>query len=76
MNLWIPYIETVNNVRVPEKVTTARVEEIISKRPRRRWTVELEEDLNVKGVRNWHAVVRDGQECRKIVLEAKVGNGE
>jgi len=51
------------------------MEELISKRPRKRCTVELEEDLNVKGVRNWHAVARDGQECRKIVLEAKVRKG-
>ena len=52
------------------------MEEIMtSKRPRKRGTVELEEDLNVKGVRNWHAVTRDGKACKKIVLEAKVRNG-
>jgi hypothetical protein len=60
---------------MPEKVMTTRMEEMTSKRSRKRWTVELEEDLNVNGVINWHAVVRDGQECRKIVLEAKVHNG-
>jgi hypothetical protein len=27
------------------------------------------------GIRNWHAVAKDRQEWRKIVLEAEVHNG-
>jgi hypothetical protein len=44
-------------------------------RPRKRWIGEVEEDLKIMGIRNWHAVAKDRQECRKIVLEAKVYNG-
>jgi hypothetical protein len=44
-------------------------------RPRKRWIDEVEEDLKIMGIRNWHAVARDRQEWRKIVLEAKVRNG-
>jgi hypothetical protein len=76
MNLWIPYIETVNNVSMPKQIMTARMEEIMKgKRPRKRWAVEFEEDLNVNGIRNWHAVARGGKACRKTVLEARVRNG-
>jgi hypothetical protein len=65
-----------NNVNMPKQIMTARMEEIVKgKRPRKRWAVEFEEDLNAKGVRNWHAVARDGKACRKIVLEAKVRYG-
>ena len=57
---------------MPKQIMTARMEEIMKgKRPRKRWAVVFEEDLNVKGVRNWHAVARDGKACKKIVLEAK-----
>jgi hypothetical protein len=31
--------------------------------------------LEDNGNRNWHAVVRDGKECRRILLEAKIHNG-
>jgi hypothetical protein len=31
MNLWIPYIETVNNVRMLEQIKTAKMEEIMTK---------------------------------------------
>jgi hypothetical protein len=46
--------------------------------PRRQqssWIDKVEEDLKTMGIRNWHAVAKDRQEWRKIVLEAKVHNG-
>jgi hypothetical protein len=45
------------------------------RRPRKRWIDEVEEDLKIMGITNWHAVGTDRQKCRKIVLEAKVHNG-
>jgi hypothetical protein len=44
-------------------------------RPRKRRIDEVEEDLKIMGMINWHAVAKDCQEWRKIVLEAKVDNG-
>jgi hypothetical protein len=40
-------------------------------RPRKRWTDEVEEDFKIMGIRNWHAVAKDRQEWRKIVLKPK-----
>ena len=42
------------------------------RRSRKRWTDELEEDLKIMGVRNWHTATGDWKECRWILLEAKV----
>jgi hypothetical protein len=42
-------------------------------RPHKRW-IDEEEDLKIMGIRNWHAVAKDRQERRKIVLEAEVHN--
>jgi hypothetical protein len=44
-------------------------------RPRKRWTDEVEEDLKIMGIKNWHAVAKDRQEWRKTVSEAKAHNG-
>jgi hypothetical protein len=41
---------------------------------RKIWIDEVEEDLKIMGTINWHAVAKDRQEWRKIVLEAKVYN--
>ena len=48
--------------------------EVIRKRrrPRKRWTDEVEEDLKILGIRNWHAATGDWNEWRCILLEAKV----
>jgi hypothetical protein len=44
-------------------------------RPRKRWKEEVEEDLNVMGIKNGRAAARDRRKWRKTVLQAKVHNG-
>jgi hypothetical protein len=44
-------------------------------KPRKRWTDEAEERLNIVGIRNWQAVARDRLEWREILLEGKVQEG-
>jgi hypothetical protein len=58
------------------KIMTTKVEGTRKRgRPRKRWIDEVEEDLKIMGIRNWHSVAKDRQEWRKIVLEAEVYNG-
>jgi hypothetical protein len=50
---------------------TTKIEGIRKRgRPRKRWIGEVEGDLKIMGIRNWHAVAKGRQEWRKIVLEA------
>jgi hypothetical protein len=66
----------VNNERMPKNIMTTKMEGTWKKgRPRKRWIDEVEEDLKIMGIRNWHAVSKDRQDWREIVLEAKVHNG-
>jgi hypothetical protein len=44
-------------------------------RPYKRWREGIEEDLNMMGIKNRQAMVRDSREGRKVALEAKVHNG-
>jgi hypothetical protein len=64
-----------NNERMPKKITTKMEGTRKRGRPSKRWTDEVEEDLKIMGIRNLHAVAKDRQEWRKIVLEAKFHNG-
>jgi hypothetical protein len=58
------------------KIITTKMEGTRKReRPRKRWIDEVEEDLKIMGIRNWHAVARDHREWRRILLEAKVHNG-
>jgi hypothetical protein len=73
---WCGHIERMNNERMSKKVMTTKMEGTRKRgRSRKRWIDEVEEDLKIMGTRNWHAVAKDRQEWRKIVLEAKVHNG-
>jgi hypothetical protein len=56
-------------------MTTKMEETRKRERPRKRWINEVEEDLKIMEIRNWHAVAKDRQEWRKNVLEAKVHKG-
>jgi len=37
-------------------------------RPSKRWKEEAEEGLNVLGIKNWQAIIRDRRKSEKIVL--------
>jgi hypothetical protein len=64
-----------NNERMPKKIMTTKMEGTRKRgRPCKRWIDEVEEDLKIMGIRNWHAVAKDRQQWRKTVLEAKVHN--
>jgi hypothetical protein len=65
-----------NNERMPKKIMTTKMEGTRKREsPCKRWTDEVKKDLKIMGIRNWHAVAKDHQEWRKIVLETKVHNG-
>jgi hypothetical protein len=65
-----------NNERMSKKIMTSKMEgNRKRRRPRKRCVDEVEEDLKIMEIRNWHVVARDRQEWRRIVLEAKVHNG-
>jgi hypothetical protein len=61
---------------MPKQTATATLEGKRKKgRPCKTWRDGFEENLNIMGIKNMQAMVRDRRECRKILLEAKVHNG-
>jgi hypothetical protein len=48
-----------DNERVPKKIMTTKMEGTRKRRrPRKRWIDEVEEDLKIMEIRNWHAVAK------------------
>ena len=61
---------------IPKQFPTATIEGTRERgRPRERWPEEVEDGLNVMGVKHRRAMARDRRELGKIVLEGKVQNG-
>jgi len=53
---------------MPTQAVTARMVGIRKRRPWKRWSDEIKEDLKVMGIRNCHTVARDQKEWRRILL--------
>jgi hypothetical protein len=61
---------------MPKQIVAATIEGKGKRgRPRKRWKDEVEEGLNIMGIKNGRALARDRRKWRKIELQAKVHNG-
>lgn len=54
---------------------TARKKQRKRGRLQKRWIYEVEENLQIMGIINWHTVARDQKEWKRTVLEAKLHDG-
>jgi hypothetical protein len=73
---WCAHVERMQNQQMSKQIATTTMEGIRKRgRSCKRWRDKVEEDLNIMGITNRHANVKDRLEWRKIVLEAKVHNG-
>jgi len=61
---------------MPKKIFTQELEGTRRRgRPRKRWKVEVERDLQALGVRRWKELVADRKKWKGIVRQAKAHSG-
>jgi hypothetical protein len=57
---WYGHIERMKPQRMPKQIATATIEGTRKRgRPRKRWKDEVEEDLNIMGIKNGREAARD-----------------
>jgi hypothetical protein len=72
---WYGHVEIMQNQRMPKQIAVATIEGTRKRgRPHKRWKDEIEEDLNLMGIKNERAAAREHRKWRKIVLQAKIHN--
>jgi hypothetical protein len=65
---WLGHLERMEEVRMPKKIFTQKLEGTRRRgRPRKRWKEEVERDLHVLGVRRWRDLVTDRKKWKEIV---------
>ena len=65
---WLGHLERMEEDRMPKKIFTQELQGTRQRgRPRKRWTEEVEKDLQVSGVRRWRELVIDRDKWRGIV---------
>jgi hypothetical protein len=73
---WYRHVERMQNQRMPKQIAAATIEGTRKRgRSRKRWKDEVQEDLNIIGIKEGRAAARDRRKWRKIVLQAEVHNG-
>jgi hypothetical protein len=66
---WYGHVERMQKQRMPKQIAATTIEGIRKRgRPRKRWKDEVEEELNVMGMKNGRAAARDRRKWRKTVL--------
>jgi hypothetical protein len=61
---------------MPKQTAAATIEGTRKRgRPCRRWKDEVEEDVNITGIKHGRAAARNRRKRRKTVLQAEVHNG-
>jgi hypothetical protein len=62
--------------RTPKRVLESkRIGRRIRGRPRKRWIEDIEEDIQVMGIRRWRKLSKERTEWRKITEKAKTHSG-
>jgi hypothetical protein len=68
-------------IRMDEKRTAKRILEWkpigrrIRGRPRKRWIVDIEEDIQIMGIRGWRKLCKERAEWKRIAEKAKTHSG-
>jgi len=68
---WLGHLERMEGDRMPKKILTQELEGTRRGRPGKRWTEEVERDLQALGVRRWRELTADRKKCKVIVRQAK-----
>jgi hypothetical protein len=57
---WLEHVERMNNIRMPEMILSAKVEDGRRRgRPRKRWLDDVECNTRSLGIRNWRLKARN-----------------
>ena len=72
---WLGHLERMAEDKIPRKITQELEGTRRRGRPRKRWKVEVERDLQVLGVRRWRELVADRKKWKDIVRQAKAHSG-
>jgi len=65
-----------NDKRTPKRILKWKpIVTRIRGRPRKRWIVDIEEDMAIMGIRRWRKLCKERAEWKRITEKAKIHGG-
>jgi len=73
---WLGHVMWMDDKRTPKRILQWKpIGTRIRGRPRKRWIADIEEDLQIMGVRQWRKQCEERSEWKKITEKAKTHSG-
>jgi hypothetical protein len=73
---WQGHVMQMEGKRIPKRVLEwITIDTINSGRPRKRWIEDIEEDIQIIGMRGWRKVCKERTEWKKITEKTKIHSG-
>ena len=74
--VWLGHVMRMEGKRIPKRVPewkpTGRRNR---RRPKKRWNEDIEEDIQIMGIRGWRKLCKERAEWKKITEKAKTHSG-
>jgi hypothetical protein len=73
---WLGHVMRMEGERIPRRVLEWKAMRRRNRgRPRKRWIVDIEKDIQIMGIREWRKLCKERAEWKKITEKAKTQSG-
>jgi len=73
---WLGHVMRMEGKRIPKKLLERKPTARRNRgRPRKRWIGDIEEDIQIMGIRGWRKLCKERAEWKKITEKAKTHGG-
>jgi len=73
---WLAHVMRMDDKRTPKRILEWKpIGTRIRGRPRKRWVVDIKEDMQIMGKRRWRKQCKERAEWKRITEKAKTHNG-
>jgi hypothetical protein len=73
---WLGHVMRTDDKRTPERIVEWKpIGTRIRGRTRKRWIVDIEEDMQIMGIRRWRNQCKERAELKRITEKAKTHSG-
>ena len=73
---WLGHVMRMDDKRTPKRILGWKTASMrIRRRPRKRWIVDIEEDMQMMGIRRWRNQYKERAEWNRITEKAKTHIG-